>query len=187
MFGAKYFSGLEVSTHFEQGPLKKQSTCFVHIKLPMRDTCSCRYHTVFSTSGVLPENTASGTKIHNSWCFYLWKKVEHNKRLRATLFKAKAAGVKLKKQKCKCRVIDITYLGTKLTQQGCVQREHSKVRTINNDTAPEGDKRFLEMGNSKLCREIHSLSAWNSNQKMLSCKNAQCTWDANKESEKLKE
>ena len=78
----------------------------------------------------------------------LWGKEEsHDGALRDVLERAREKGVKLKKQKCEIKILEVVYIGDKITKDG-IKPDESKIEAILNLPSPQNKKdveRLLSM------------------------------------------
>ena len=70
----------------------------------------------------------------------LWGKEEsHDRALRDVLERAREKDVKLKKQKCEIKILEVVYIGDKITKDG-IKPDESKIEAILNLPSPQNKK-----------------------------------------------
>ena len=148
--GAKIFSKLDANHGYWQVQLDKQSQllttfntqfgqyCFLRMPIGIKSTQEVFQKRLSQQFGDLP---GVETDIDD---ILVWGRnmEEHDKRLQAVLKRCENIHLTLNKEKCKFAVIEVTYIGHKLTSQG-VHADPEKVKAIMEMPAPS-DKKGVE-------------------------------------------
>lgn len=157
LHGAKYFSVLDANQGYWQIPLDDESSRLTTFNTPFG-----RYRFLRMPFGIHSAQEVFHKRVNHLFedlegietdidDILIWGRTieEHDQRLQAALDRTKRIGMTLNPDKCKFRVIEVTYLGHKLTAAG-VRPDQSKIDAILNMPAPQdkpGAQRLLGMVN----------------------------------------
>ncbi|KAK7886282.1 hypothetical protein WMY93_025903 [Mugilogobius chulae] len=150
MAGARYFSKLDASHGFWQLKLDPESSRYTTFNTPFGRYCFLRLpFGIKSAPEIFHKAMESiiegleGTRVYiDDLVVWGTTKQQHDERLEKLLQRVKKFGLKLKREKCLFGVMEMTFLGDKLTANG-VLPDKTKVQAILNMPAPTDKKGVL--------------------------------------------
>ena len=186
MAGAKYFSKLDASQGFYHIQLDNQSSRLCTVATPfgrysfkrMPFGVSCAPEIFHAKIAQLFENM-DGVKVSmDDIIVYAKTRDEHDRRLRKVLQIIRKAGIRLNMAKCEIGVLELTFVGDRLSSDG-VRPDPKKVAAITNMPDPackEDLQRALGMVNY-LAKFVPNMSVKSTNLRKLLLNDVEWQWD----------